>query len=144
MTTIGTDCMLILDGQGYWIEPDSYGVRQPRVRAAQHNRQIAAGGSGAGERYVDFGPGKREFHFNVLCYQAIRDYAGSLVTTTGQAYRDALHASYARVNTVLDYTDPAGTAWSVRFDGLAERIVDVRAQADTRLQYLIAVVLVEA
>lgn len=144
MPTIGTDCMLILDGQGYWIDPTSYKVTRPRVRSAQHNRQIASGDVGAGERYVDFGPGKREFHFTVLAYQSIRDYAGNLVTTTGQAYRDALHASYAKVNTTLSYTDPAGTAWTVRFDGLAESIADVRAQTDSRLQYLIAVLLVEA
>lgn len=144
MPTIGTDCMLILDGQGYWIEPDSYAVRQPRVRSAQHNRVIASGSAGAGERYVDFGPGKREFSFHVLAYGSIRDYAGNLVTTSGQAYRDALQASYEKVNTVLSFTDPAGASWSVRFDGLAERIADVRSQTDSRLQYILAVVLVEA
>ncbi len=144
MPTIGTDCMLILDGQGYWIEPDSYSVRRPRVRTAQHNRTISAGGAGAGERYVDFGPGKRVFSFTVLAYQSIRDYAGQLVTTTGQQYRDALHTSYEQVNTTLSFTDPHGTSWSVRFDGLAESIPDVRSQVDGEIQYLLAVVLVEA
>jgi hypothetical protein len=136
--------MLILDGQGYWIDPTSYTVKRPRVRSAQHNRQVASGGAGAGERYVDFGPGKREFHFIVLAYQAIRDYAGQLVSTTGQQYRDALHSSYEKVNTTLAFTDPHGTAWQVRFDSLAESIPDVRSQADGEIQYLCAVQLIEA
>lgn len=144
MPTIGTDCMLILDGQGYWVDPASFTVRRPRVRAAQHNRTTASGSSGAGERYVDFGPGKREWRFTVLAYQAIRDYAGQPVTTTGQQYRDALHASYAQLNTELAFTDPNGTNHSVRFDGLAERIADVRAQVDGQLQYRVTVILVEA
>jgi hypothetical protein len=136
--------MLILDGQGYWIEPASYSVHRPRVRTAQHNRTPASGGAGAGERYVDFGPGKREFRFTVLAYQSIRDYTGTLVTTTGQQYRDALHASYEKVNTVISFTDPHGQSWSVRFDALAESIPDIRSQVDGEIQYLLAVVLVEA
>lgn len=136
--------MLILDSQGYWIEPASYSVRRPRVRTAQHNRTIASGGAGAGERYVDFGPGKREFHFTVLAYQSIRDYTGSLVATTGQEYRDALHTSYEKVNEELAFTDPQGQSWTVKFDALAESIPDVRSQTDGQIQYLLAVVLVEA
>jgi len=32
MAVIGTDCELILDGQGYFIKPDTYQIKQPRIR----------------------------------------------------------------------------------------------------------------
>lgn len=144
MATIGLDCQLILDGQGYFIEPSSFVVTRPRVRSAQHNRQVAVGGNGAGERYIDTGPGKREWAFTIIAYQAIRDYAGREVSFTGQQYRDALQTSYNKVNTTLAFTDPQGTSWTIRFDDLIEEIADVRAQGDGELQYLCHVTLVEA
>ena len=62
MATIGLDCQLILDGTGYFIEPQSYSMARPRVRSSTYNRvpANAATHAGAGERYVDQGPGKRE------------------------------------------------------------------------------------
>jgi hypothetical protein len=144
MPTIGLDCQLILDGTGYFIEPGSFTLHRPRVRRAEHTRQPASGSAGAGERYLDMGPGKREWVFTVVAYQSIRTYAGQLTATTGQQYRDALHTSYQKVNTTLSFTDPAGTVWSVRFDDLIEQITDVRSQADGEIQYLLRVTLVEA
>lgn len=143
MPTIGLDCHLILDGQGYWIEPASFKVARPRVRSATLNRTMG-GSVGAGERTLDQGPGKREWTFIVLAFQAIRDYTGAFITTTGQQYRDALHTSYNKLNTPLAFTDPHSTVWSVRFDNLDEEIVDVHAQADGELQYFMHVALVEA
>jgi hypothetical protein len=144
MPTIGLDCMLILDGNGFWIEPSTYIVRRPRVRSAALNRTIASGGLGVGERNVDFGPAKREWLFTVVAFQAIKDYAGRTVTTTGQAYRDQLTASYEKVNTILVFTDPHSITWNVRFDNLEEELGDVRAQPDSELQYFLNVILREA
>lgn len=145
MPTIAQDCQVILDGTGYFIEPQSYVMDRPRVRKADYTRQPAAAGAGVGERYVDFGPGKREWTFTVVAYQAIRKYDGTFVALSGQQYRDALHASYQKVNTTLQFTDPLGTVWTVHFDNLAETIIDVRQQADNEsLQYLCTVALVEA
>lgn len=144
MPTIGLDCMVILDGTGYFIEPDHFSMIRPRVRRADYNRTAAAGGAGVGERYVDMGPAKREWRFIVVAFQAMRDYAGRTVTSTGQVQRDALHASYNKVNTTLSFTDPQGTAWTVHFDDLVEELADVRAQADGELQYYLHVTLTEA
>ena len=146
MPTIGLDCMLIIDGNGFWIEPSTYLVKRPRVRSAALNRTIAAGGLGVGERNVDFGPAKREWLFTVIAFQAMKDYAGRVIglTTTGQQYHDQLVASYEKVNTILVFTDPKGTNWNVRFDELSEELGDVRAQPDGELQYFMNVVLREA
>lgn len=76
MPTIGLDCQLILDGVGYWIEPGSYLLQRPRQAAATGNRILAANHLGAGERYVDFGPQKRQWTFVVPCFQAMKDYSG--------------------------------------------------------------------
>jgi hypothetical protein len=144
MATVGLDCHLILDGQGYWVDPESFAMARPRVRSAQHTATAAAGTAGAGERYVDLGPGKREWRFTIVATNAMRDYAGRAVATTGQQYRDALHASYQKVNATLTFVDLLGAVWTVRFDELTEEILDVRGQADSALQYLCHVVLVEA
>jgi hypothetical protein len=146
MPTIGTDCQLILDGTGYFIEPTSYAVARPRVRRADLTGVVAnpvSPGSGAGERYVDRGPGKRLFTFTVVAFSAMLDYSGSPVPLTSTQYHDALQTSYNRVNTTLSYTDPATHTWTVRFDDLSEQLVDIRSQADT-LQWYMAVTLVEA
>src|SRR5947209_4746081 len=101
MPTIGLDCNVILDGQGYWIMNDSYRMERPRVHRGTYNRTSSAGSSGVGMRYVDMGPGKRVWSMDVICYQAIRDFAGNFIGSTGQAYRDALHASYQKKKTIL-------------------------------------------
>jgi hypothetical protein len=146
MPTIGTDCQLILDGTGYFVEPTSYTVSRPRVRRADLTGVVAnpvSPGSGAGERYIDRGPGKRIFTFIIVAFAAMLDYAGTAVALTGQQYHDALQTSYNKVNTALDYTDPAGLVWSVRFDDLTEELVDIRSQTDA-LQWYMHVTLVEA
>jgi hypothetical protein len=146
VTAVGVDCQVILDGAGYFIEPVGYTVTRPRVRRADRTGVAAdpsAPGAGAGERYIDRGPGKRVWSFTVLCFQAMKDYAGRSVSPSGQEFHDALQASYNKVNTVLAFTDPGGASWSVRFDDLVEELADVRAQTDG-LQWYMRVTLVEA
>jgi hypothetical protein len=60
MATIGVDAQVIIDGAGYFIEPHTYVMHRLRIRRAT----IVKGG---GERYVDLGPGKREWHMTLLC-----------------------------------------------------------------------------
>ena len=144
MPTIGLDCQIIIDGTGYWIDPASYHMARPRVRSSTYNHQAASNHLGVGERYVDMGPGKREWTLIVIAWQAIDDYTGARVASTGQQFRDALWTSYEKVATVLSFTDPQGSVWNVHFDHLEEIIDDIRAQPDGELQYTMHVSLVEA
>ncbi|HLJ67753.1 MAG TPA: hypothetical protein VKX16_10385 [Chloroflexota bacterium] len=148
MATIGVDCQLIIDGNGYFIEPGSYKVSRPRIRRADLTGVSATGtapGYGAGERYVDRGPGKREFTFIVPCFNGMRDYTGATVATTGQQFHDNLQTSYNKVNQTVAFTDPTGYAWpnGVRFDDLVEELADVRSRVDGSNWYM-HVTLVEA
>jgi hypothetical protein len=134
MATVGIDCQLVLDGMGYWIEPQSYAVHRPRLRKAS----VTAGG---GERYVDVGPGKRVWQFTILALNGLVRYDGQPVGLTGREYRDALEASYARSGT-LPFVDPAGSAWTVHLDLVVERLPDLRTQLVSP-SYLLDVELVE-
>lgn len=131
---IGLDCQVALDGMGYWVEPHSYRVHRPRLRKASVT-------SGGGERYVDAGPGKRVWSFTVLCANNLLRYDGQPTGVSGQQYRDALAASYAKI-AALAFVDPHGVAWSVRFDDMVEALPDPRTQL-TSPSYLLDVELVE-
>ena len=146
MATVGTDCQLILDGIGYWIEPSSYQVTRPRVRRADLTGQAASPvgpGAGSGEKYIDRGPGKRDWKFIIVAFNALTKYDGTVQVTTGQQIHDSLQTSYNKVNTILSYTDPNNATWNVRFDDMVEQIVDVRSQVDG-IQYYMHISLVEA
>jgi hypothetical protein len=146
MPTIGTDCQIVLDGTGYWLEPAHYTVARPRVRRADLTGVSAnpvSPGYGAGEKYMDRGPGKREWKFIVVCFNSMNTYAGTAISTTGQQFRDALVASYNKVATQLSFTDPGGVTWSVWFDDLVEDVADLRSQTGG-IQYYMHVTLIEA
>jgi hypothetical protein len=123
MTVIGTDCELILDGQGYFIKPGTYQVKQPRIRHASYR----ADGSLS---YVDLGPGKRLWSMTILAHNDLLRYDGSLTGLTGQQYRDALRTSYtSNIGTTINFTDPLnGTAIAVHFDNYQERILNLHTQ----------------
>ena len=135
MATIGIDCQVILDGQGYWIEPHSYEMQRPRLRKAAVTK-------GGGERYVDPGPGKRVWSFTVLAANDLLRYDGKPTGLTGQQYRDLLAASYAKIGPI-PFIDPHGDAWNVHFDDLVESLPDPRTQTSGSA-YLLAVTLIEA
>jgi hypothetical protein len=109
---------------------------RPRVRKAAITK-------GGGERYVDAGPGKRVWAFTILAVNDLVRYDGQLVGLSGQQFRDALLASYAKVATTLSFTDPHGVSWTVRFDDYVEEVRDLRTQL-TSASYLCRVELVEA
>src|SRR5437763_950349 len=123
MATIGYDCELILDGNGYFIKPNTYSVKQPRIREAKYR----ADGSLS---YVDLGPGRRTWTMTVLAINELRRYDGSTVNTTGQQYRDALRASYINnIGTTINFTDPlSGSAIPVHFDAYSETIINLHSQ----------------
>ncbi len=136
MATIGLDCHVILDGQGYLVAPHSYQMHRPRVRKTS----LTITGA---ERVVDLGPGKHVWAFAVLALNDLTVYGGGSLGMSGQQIHDALVASYARVATSMAYTDPHNVTWTVRFDGLVEVVRDVRSQV-VGTGYVMAVELVEA
>lgn len=145
MAQIGIDCELVIDGQGYFVKPGTYRMKQPRVRKATVRADN-------GESYVDLGPGKRTWSMVLLCYNDLLKYDGTATGTTGQQYRDALRASYAQVGVAINYTDPLnGAAVPVHFDSYAEAVLDLHSQqvplavgASPGLSYEVAIELVEA
>jgi hypothetical protein len=147
MATIGIDCELILDGSGYFIQPGSYLMHRPRIRKAS----VRADG---GESYVDLGPGKREWSMTILCLNELLNYDGTPNSKDGQAFRDALLASYTgTIGSTLNFTEPTnGSMLAVHFDNYSERILDLHTQiinlADggsvPHLSYEVSIVLVEA
>jgi hypothetical protein len=136
MATLGVDCQIVLDGNGYMLAPSGHTVQRPRLRKAT----VAKGGA---ERYVDSGPGKREWHLRLLALTQMTDYSGQLLPLQGVAVRNALKASYEKVATTLGFTDVDGSVWSVRFDSYEEHVVDPRTQV-TGVSYHVDVVLIEA
>src|SRR5690348_3739798 len=121
MPTIGLDCQIILDAQGYMVAPHTYQLMRPRVRKTTLTL------SGA-ERTTDLGPGKHVWKFVVLALNDRQTYGGGPLGLSGEAIREQLEASYAKIATPLAFTDPANVAWTVRFDGLVEIVRDVRSQ----------------
>ncbi|MBE3560103.1 MAG: hypothetical protein IMW89_12885 [Ktedonobacteraceae bacterium] len=123
MPTIGLDCEIILDGNGYFVKPGSYHVRQPRLRRASYR----ADGSLS---YVDLGPGKRTWSMIILALNDLTRYDGISTGKSGQQYRDALRSSFTgSLGGIILFSDPlSGGAISVHFDSYEERILDLRTQ----------------
>jgi hypothetical protein len=146
MATIGQDCELILDGQGYFVRPRSYKMQQPRIRKATPRAD-------GGQSYVDLGPGRRAWSMTILCLNDALKYDGTPTGLSGQQYRDALRASYtSSVGTTLQFIDPLnGAAVAVHFDSYSELVYDLRVQqvdlatgSPAALSYEVEIVLVEA
>jgi hypothetical protein len=119
--TIGQNCMIILDSQGYMIVPESYIIKQPRVRKAQYRADGTLS-------YVDIGPGKREFHMTILAKNDLYSYDGTLTGVLGESYRDALRTSFAKTAQTIVFQDPIGTSINVYFDDYQEKILDLKSQ----------------
>lgn len=123
MATIRYDCEVIIDGTGYFIKPNTYTIKHPRIR----EKRYRADGSLS---YVDLGPGKRSWSMTILALNDLKRYDGTTVSTTGQQFRDALKTSYTgSVGTPLNFTDPlSGAAIPVHFDSYVERVNDLHTQ----------------
>lgn len=122
MATIGTDCEIILDSNGYFIKPGSYLVKQQRVRKMTYR----ADGSLA---YVDLGPGRREWSMIILARNDLLKYDGTATGTTGETYRSNLKSSYtSNVATTINFVDPLNNTIAVHFDNYEEMILDLKTQ----------------
>jgi len=122
VATIGIDCEIILDGTGYFIKPDSYRVKHPRIRKETYR----ADGSLA---YVDLGPGRREWEFTVIARNELLKYDGTSTGVTGETYRTNLHSSYtSNIGTTINFVDPLNTTIAVHFDHYEERVLDLKSQ----------------
>jgi hypothetical protein len=123
MATIDVDCEVIIDNQPYFLRPNTYIMRQPRIRQAT----IRADGS---EGYVDLGPGKREWSMTILCVNDLVKYDSSSTGLSGQQYRDALRSSYtSSTGTTINFVDPLNSAAiPVHFDSFSETILDLHSQ----------------
>ena len=146
MATIGLDCEVIIDGNGYFIKPLSYTVKVPRIRKATVRAD-------AGESYIDLGPGRREWSMVILCLNDLLNYDGTSTGKTGEQYRDSLYSSYTgSVGTTINFTDPLnGSAVAVHFDSYEETIKDLHSQiialatgGSAGASYEVHIVLVEA
>jgi hypothetical protein len=104
MATIGADCMVIVDGTGYWIKPASYKIKRPRISKAQYRADGTLS-------YVDIEAGKRTFSMTILAKNDLLKYDGTGTGITGEQYRDALVTSYTgNIATTISYTDPKGNS----------------------------------
>lgn len=119
--TVGSNCEIIVDGQGYYVKPGSFAMKQPRVRKAV----VRADGA---ESYTDLGPGKRDWSMIILCLNDLLNYDGTSNGLSGQQYRDALRTSYAKVATAIVFIDAQGNSISVRFDNYVEISYDLHSQ----------------
>jgi hypothetical protein len=146
VATVGLDCEVIIDGNGFFVRPGSYTVKQPRIRKATVRAD-------AGESYIDLGPGRREWSMIILCINDLLKYDGTSTGTTGQQYRDALRTSYtSSVGTTINFTDPlSGSAIPVHFDSYEEMVRDLHSQiiaqatgGSLAASYEVKIVLVEA
>ncbi len=146
MPAIGQDCEIMLDGVGYFVQPGSYRMTQPRIRKAT----VRADG---GESYVDLGPGKRTWRMVILCLNDLVGYTGQPTGLSGQQYRDALRASYLHsTGSTLLFSEPTGgTPIAVHFDSYTEVVPDLHLQqvplatgGAPGLSYEVTIELVEA
>lgn len=143
--TIGLDCEVIINNQGFFVQPGTYHMKQPRTRKAT----IRADNN---EAYVDLGPGKREWLMNLLCLNDLNKYDGTSTGVDGQSYRDAIYGAYTgSIAATVPYTDPYGDIINVHIDSYVEQIIDMHIQqwnralgSYIRLSYIVAIVLVEA
>jgi len=145
MATIGLDCEIVLDSNGYYVKPGSYQMQQPRIRKAT----VRADGA---ESYVDLGPGKRAWSMTILCINNLLRYDGIASGQTGQQYRDALRTSYlGSIGATLVFSDPLNGTLQVHFDAYTEHIMDLHSQitalatgATAAASYEVTIKLIEA
>ena len=122
MAKIGVDCMIILDNQGYFIKPESYIIKQPRISKAQYRADGTLS-------YVDLGPGKREFLMTILAKPNLLKYDGTDTGVSGQTYRDNLRSSYtSNIAATIVFKDITNTSINVYFKNYQEKVLDLKSQ----------------
>ena len=135
MPTVGEDCSVILDGNGYFVKPGSYRIEVPKIMAAEPD-------AAAGPAAVNLGAGKQVWHFTALAYSNHLNHNGTVNSTTADSYRANLRATHAK-SEALSFTDRLGTAHTVHVLTLEERIAEAAGFWE-QPEWEIAVTLVEA
>jgi hypothetical protein len=135
MPTVGEDCTVVLDGNGYFIRPGSYRVEVPKIIAT-------APEAAAGPAAVDLGAGKQVWHFTALAYSNHLNHNGTVNATSAATYRANLRASFAKVE-ALAFTDRLGITHSVHMVTLEERVPEAAGFWE-QTEWEIGVSLVEA
>ena len=143
MPTIGTDCQIILDGNGYFVQPAGYKMTRPKVAIRAKTRGPALPNQPVPTRWTDRGPSERVWVLKILCSNSLKDYDGHPLTLTGHQMRENLRTSYNRTAQLLQFTDPHGDQYQVVFNEYVEEIQDLRTQ-HTGLEYLVTITLIEA
>ena len=114
--------MVIVDGNGYFIKPESYIIKQPRIAKETYR----ADGSLS---WVDVGPGKREFLMTVLAKPNLLKYDGTDTGISGETYRSNLRNSYtSKIAQTIVFQDAIGNSINVYFKQYEERILDLKSQ----------------
>lgn len=145
MSTIGVDCMVIIDNTGYMIVPESYVIKQPRIARETYR-------SDGSLSWVDVGPGKREFLMTILARNDLAKYDGTLTGITGEQYRSSLRTSYtSKIAQTIVFQDAIGNSINTYFKSYEEKILDLKSQiislstgGSLAGSYEIAIVLLEA
>ena len=135
MPTVGEDCSVVLDGNGYFVKPGSYRVEVPKIVAADPDAP-------AGPAAVDLGAGKQIWHFTVLAYTNHLNHNGTVNPTAAATYRANLRTAYAKAE-ALGFTDRLGAEHSVHALRLEERVTEASGLWE-QPEWEVAVTLVEA
>ncbi len=143
MPTIALDCQIILDGNGYFVQPGGYKMTRPRVAIRTKTRGPALPNQPVPTRWTDRGPDQRVWVLKIVAFNTLKTYDGHPLSLTGQQIRENLRTSYNRTAQILQFTDPNKDDYQVVFGEYVEEIHDLRTQI-TGLEYIITATLIEA
>lgn len=163
---IGHDCQIILDGNGYFVEPGTYKMVRPRrayFGAVMGTPAATVGPTApvttgkpsysppklptektgtAPVRLLDRGPAQRVWTMNLLCTNSLKRYDGSALGPLGQQLRDQLQHSYETIPNTLWLQDLDGYHYQVSMTLYTETVADLRTQ-NLGVDYTVAVELTE-
>ena len=109
--TIGANCNVIMNGQGFYIKEGGYTRSKKRI----HTRRITKTGA---MTYTDLGPLWNEFEFTLSIY------SGELFNTqaTPTELRNAVWEMYQGVNSPITLVTPTNETFSCLFNDLKEKM----------------------
>lgn len=114
---VGVSGQILLNGYYYQLLAATYMYWRPRLRKATPRFD-------GNEGYVDQGLGKRLWKFTALALNDLTNADGSPFYLNATQIYNTLEGSYALVNQTMQYVDPAGVLYNVRFDHLAWHLLD--------------------
>ena len=120
MPTIGQDCTITLQhaavnggaAVGFWVKPDTYRVRLPKIWLPGTNVAGIAGVT------APIQAGKRVIECVVLCRANLTNKDGSIDVRTGQEHSDNIRSFAQQVNSAMMLRDFYGSTYTVGFEEL--------------------------